>query len=737
MENLEGKMIETRTGSVSRGDNIIQALQKIFGKENVILSKAKDGQIWIVGIIGSDGALVDDLQIYVNGCFACEIRDGKIEWKTAETTILGDYAILDGGKPIEITIMKEIRESVQHDISISDIKMVMGKNSVPIKLEKVEVKATIEPGGIISCPLERFKGSKMPKENGIYLAMLDALKISYSVPPDTPLAFVHHEYTAQPILLERLPIQEIMLQRWGAQRHDVLHSPMISDGITEFGKMRRMRSIFGEEADSAFHARQNNVKPFFDAIIEENTPLAISEKPFIMAEKPFAYEEKEKEGRKEKRNETIKEICETPSEKTKGEAKEKREIEGWAKEKSEIFMWEKARAPETAEKQAKNPRKNEYEIKTAFLSGKNAACAIGETFGEKKEESRTSGRRKGDEVKNYFGKKGGEDEKGGSSGGKMKVDERKKGRDYGEEKDAGKRMKPKNGMIERNAAKERKKENEKKERKENGKKVRKDKENEGKAAKERRKKAEKKNSREKEEKKDRKSANAASQKNKFKAILLDMDGVVALSENFHRKTFNDVLKSLGIFVNKKEWMKKYAGIGSPKIMKRLFRQHGIDEDAAEWVKKRAEHFKKALQREKMPSVPGVKKFLKWAKQNRVKVMVVSGGHSKSVSNMLKNMGISGLKVVGRDNVKKPKPSPDEYLLAAKKLGVSPSECLVFEDSPTGVRSARGAGMKCVALLTTNRKKRLQKAGFFIRDFRDGRLVKIISLLFGKNYQPYS
>lgn len=228
---------------------------------------------------------------------------------------------------------------------------------------------------------------------------------------------------------------------------------------------------------------------------------------------------------------------------------------------------------------------------------------------------------------------------------------------------------------------------------------------------------------------------SSSLKSRFKAILFDMDGVMALSEEFHRKSFNEVLKGFGIFVGKKEWAKRYAGTGSPSIMRDLFARHKINEDAAEWVGKRSEQFMKMLDSEKLAETPGIRKMLKWVTVNGIRVMVVSGGHGRSVEKMLKNMGITGLNVIGREDVKVSKPSPEGYLKAAGMLGVSPSDCLVFEDSPTGVKAAQNAGMICAGVLTTNRKNRLKRAGadFFVRDFRDKRLAKLLFLLFGKRF----
>ena len=65
-------------------------------------------------------------------------------------------------------------------------------------------------------------------------------------------------------------------------------------------------------------------------------------------------------------------------------------------------------------------------------------------------------------------------------------------------------------------------------------------------------------------------------------------------------------------------------------------------------------------------------------------------------------------VASRDDVENGKPDPEIYLLVAKELGVSPAECLVIEDSPTGVKAALNAGMSVVAVSTPFTQKRLHE-----------------------------
>ena len=67
-------------------------------------------------------------------------------------------------------------------------------------------------------------------------------------------------------------------------------------------------------------------------------------------------------------------------------------------------------------------------------------------------------------------------------------------------------------------------------------------------------------------------------------------------------------------------------------------------------------------------------------------------------------------VTTRDDVENGKPDPEIYLLAARELGIPPAECLVIEDSPTGVKAALAAGMSVVAVSTPFTRRRLHEAG---------------------------
>ena len=100
-----------------------------------------------------------------------------------------------------------------------------------------------------------------------------------------------------------------------------------------------------------------------------------------------------------------------------------------------------------------------------------------------------------------------------------------------------------------------------------------------------------------------------------------------------------------------------------------------------------------------PLLPGVLPLLRDARALGLGRAVASSSSCGWVDGWLRRHGIRELLdvVVARDDVRKVKPDPELFLLAASRLGVDPASCVVFEDSPNGMHAALAAGMRCVAV----------------------------------------
>ncbi len=213
---------------------------------------------------------------------------------------------------------------------------------------------------------------------------------------------------------------------------------------------------------------------------------------------------------------------------------------------------------------------------------------------------------------------------------------------------------------------------------------------------------------------------------KLKAVIFDLDGVIVDSEKSHFDTFNQALAHFGIRLTRRYWKTACTGIGSYAIMEGVFRRNRISEDVRKWVEKRAALYQGYVEKNGLPGIGGFLDFYRFLKVHKIKVAVASGGHKRHIAASLRAIGLPGIPFVGLEDVKRGKPSPDLFLLAAKKLHVKPSECIAFEDSLAGVGAVFRAGMPCIALSTTvSRKALLGKAALIVGDFRPSALKKLM------------
>ena len=84
---------------------------------------------------------------------------------------------------------------------------------------------------------------------------------------------------------------------------------------------------------------------------------------------------------------------------------------------------------------------------------------------------------------------------------------------------------------------------------------------------------------------------------------------------------------------------------------------------------------------------------------------------------MQKVDLNGIKIFGIEDVKIHKPNPEIFLIGQKYSGLNKSECLIIEDSPSGVEAAKRAKINSVALLTTNIKSRLKNATYCVKDYR--------------------
>ena len=204
----------------------------------------------------------------------------------------------------------------------------------------------------------------------------------------------------------------------------------------------------------------------------------------------------------------------------------------------------------------------------------------------------------------------------------------------------------------------------------------------------------------------------------IKAIIFDMNGVIVDDEHVHELTFQEVLKRFSIRLNHKEYIDLFAWRtdkdGFLNFEKKYNIQLPIDECLKEKMRVYLELF--PANKKSFPSVLGlIKRFA-----GKFTLALTSSSSRQEIDLIINEFSLRDYfsEIVSADDVVKGEPDPEPYLITSRKLNIEPRYCLAIEDSASGVRSAKAAGMKCVAITTTHTQKELEGANVIVEKFEE-------------------
>ncbi len=204
------------------------------------------------------------------------------------------------------------------------------------------------------------------------------------------------------------------------------------------------------------------------------------------------------------------------------------------------------------------------------------------------------------------------------------------------------------------------------------------------------------------------------------AFIFDLDGVLIHSMPLHVEAWRQYLERENIPVDDLEGA--MHGKRNSELVQQWFGDH-LTEDLVLGHGAAKERLWRELVVEQgieQYRVLGVSEFLD--RYERVPKAIGSNAEDENIDFVLDRFDLRRHFpiVVNGYQVKQPKPAPDIYLRAAELLRVTPSHCVVFEDSPVGVEAARLAGMRVVGVQTTSAS--LENVDYQVRDFTDGGLA---------------
>lgn len=210
-----------------------------------------------------------------------------------------------------------------------------------------------------------------------------------------------------------------------------------------------------------------------------------------------------------------------------------------------------------------------------------------------------------------------------------------------------------------------------------------------------------------------------------RAVLWDMDGVIVDSGPLHFAAWQEAFAKRGIAFTRESFAGLF-GARNDFIIRSIMGTNLPAENIRILAQEKEERFRRKATGSIKP-FPGVIRLLNSIKKGNFKLGLVSSAPKENIDLVIGELRLEPVFdciVFGRE-VSESKPSPQAYLLAAQKLEVSPNDCLVIEDSPLGIKAAKTAGMKCLAIANTHPRQQLKEADKVVDSLED---VDLITLL---------
>ncbi len=185
---------------------------------------------------------------------------------------------------------------------------------------------------------------------------------------------------------------------------------------------------------------------------------------------------------------------------------------------------------------------------------------------------------------------------------------------------------------------------------------------------------------------------------KSKAAILDFDGLLADSEPYHYKAYNEVFERYGHTLNKEEywveWTSKGKGIAGEIERHNL----KLNVDPVDMRKQKFEVYTRFCKSGEIKLFPEAVRLIQHL-SSEYKLAIASGSWATDIQHILRNADALDLipVILGKESAKREKPFPDIFLNAAEKLGHAPEECFVLEDALKGLDAANEAGIPCIIL----------------------------------------
>jgi len=187
---------------------------------------------------------------------------------------------------------------------------------------------------------------------------------------------------------------------------------------------------------------------------------------------------------------------------------------------------------------------------------------------------------------------------------------------------------------------------------------------------------------------------------KRKAFIFDLDGVIVDTAKYHYLAWRELANQLGFdfTTEQNERLKGVSRVRSLEILLDIGKVHLEEDQKTKYLKEKNEQYLQYIAKmDHSEILPGIDDLLHYLKLNKVPFSL--GSASKNARLILETLDLIDLfnVIVDGNDVSTAKPDPEVFLIASKKLGVPPEDCIVIEDAQAGIEAANKAGMTSIGI----------------------------------------
>jgi HAD superfamily hydrolase (TIGR01509 family) len=215
----------------------------------------------------------------------------------------------------------------------------------------------------------------------------------------------------------------------------------------------------------------------------------------------------------------------------------------------------------------------------------------------------------------------------------------------------------------------------------------------------------------------------------LRAVIFDFNGIIVDDEPIHFMLFQKVLGEEGIVLTEEAYYARYLGFDDRGAFSASYRDNNrqlSDSKLAELIDRKAVYYQEAI-RSHVAIFPGVKDLVD-SLAGKLPLAVASGALRHEIETILSTAGVLNCfqVIISAEDVNQGKPEPEIFLKALAKLNdipengnlIHPAECVVIEDSKEGIKGARRAGMRCLAVTNSHPADLLGEADAIVKSLEE-------------------